>query len=276
MVGVLHVRRNHGWRVLVGDSVFGCLHLLLFNKFIMPSGPILDIRVIPVVHLVTLPLVADENDVAVVDGSLIRAAVRPLLIVGLSPADARASWVPIVLVQSAHGVPTDVLRGRLGEVEQWGPSRLGSRCDAASVAKAYRTPLSLTISHERLIVCVQLELLGQFLLGHIQPLVVHIALVGPCSQIGWQVVLDVDGLRHIFHLIADPLATLRVALTTWAIGSDAVSQVLVLGSRTLQWIKVELVLVWGSGYAPLVHLLRHSPLLHHAVKGVVDHLGWAA
>ena len=57
----------------------------------MPSGPILDIRVIPVVHLVTLPLVADENDVAVVDGSLIRAAVRPLLIVRLSPADARAS-----------------------------------------------------------------------------------------------------------------------------------------------------------------------------------------
>ena len=72
---------------------------------------------------------------------------------------------------------------------------------------------------------------------------VHIALVGPCSQIGWQVVLDVDGLRHIFHLIADPLAALRVALTTWAVRPDAVSQVLVLGSRTLQWIEVELVLV---------------------------------
>ena len=58
----------------------------------------------------------------------------------------------------------------------------GRRRDVASVgacsreaadAAWIRALLLRPIAHEGVVVCVQLELLGQLLLGHVEPLVVH-------------------------------------------------------------------------------------------------------
>jgi hypothetical protein len=199
--------------------------------------------------------------------------MRPLFVISLSSANAGSTRVPIVLVQAANGVPTDVLWGRLSEVEEGWSAGLCRGRDAPGVAKSHGAAFLLAITHERLVVSVQLELLRQLLLSHIEPLMVHIALVSTCPKIGWQMILDVYGLSHVLHLVAHPLAALRVSLSAWAVGSNPIRQVLVLWGRTLQRIEVELVLVRGARDAPLVHLLRHLALLKHTVQRVVDHLG---
>lgn len=74
----------------------------------------------------------------------------------------------------------------------------------------------MTISHERLIVSVELELFGKLLLGHIKSLMMHVPLVSTSSEIRWQVIFNIDNLCHILNLSPNSLCALTVPLATWS------------------------------------------------------------
>lgn len=81
---------------------------------------------------------------------------------------------------------------------------------------------------------------------------VHIPLISTSSQIIWKMVLNIDNLCHVLHIISHPLSTLAI---TWAAGSklpDVVGHVLILWSRALQRVEVELIFVGCSTDASLV------------------------
>lgn len=84
---------------MILDGVLGGLHLLFFQEIVVSTRRVLDIRIIPVVcSLIFLCLVADKNNIALVYSSLVRAAVRSLLVVGLASADAGSSRCSAVLL----------------------------------------------------------------------------------------------------------------------------------------------------------------------------------
>lgn len=110
----------------------------------------------------------------------------------------------------------------------------------------------MTVSHERLIIGAQLELLGKLLLSHVEPLVMHVALVSSSSQISWQMILKVDHLCHVFHLVPNSLTSLAVSLAIRSERANSIREILILWSRALKWIEVELILVRSPADAPLV------------------------
>lgn len=148
---------HHGICVLIGYGIFCCSHFLFFDKIIVSSCWVLDIRIVPVVSFVFIGLVAYENNVALVDGSLVWAAVRSLLVVGLASADAGSSWSSTVLIKTTNRVAADIL-GRLSKVEQRWSSWFSSGCNVTSCAsrQPYWASFGLTISHKWLVVCIEL------------------------------------------------------------------------------------------------------------------------
>ena len=133
------------------------------------------------------------------------------------------------------------------------------------------TFLAISISQERLIRRVHFELLSKLLLGHVQPLMVHISLVGSCLQVRWQMVLDVDYLGHIVHSIVG--SSWNATHVVSSIVLDARGKVLTLRGLALpfQTSEVHLILgVRGSANRPLVdHVVLVHLLLH-----VVVYVGW--
>lgn len=117
-----------------------------------------------------LPICTDEDDVALVDGTVIRAGVRSLLVA--SPQTRSRS----VILR----VSTDVLR-RLCKIKQRWSIRSLLTCGGSDVAT--NSGFGLTVAHESLVVGVELELLGQLLLRHVNSLVVYLALVRASSKV---------------------------------------------------------------------------------------------
>ena len=99
-MGRTHAQHRGG--VLVLDCILGSLHLLLLDEFIVlvsARSPVVGIRIIPGMGLITRALfrrrkawrlllrvlVADVHHVALVHHCVVRAAVRPDLVVRVSP-----------------------------------------------------------------------------------------------------------------------------------------------------------------------------------------------
>ena len=137
--------------------------------------------------------------------------------------------------------------------------------DAARVCALLLRP----VAHEGVVVGVQLELLGELLLRHVEPLVVHAGgLIVVAAEICWQVVANVDDLGHVLHLVAEALrAGAMVDEVEAAAGgpeaADSVREVLVLRRRAVAFdgVEIELGLVGGSTDAPLVDLRRDDAAL---------------
>ena len=72
--------------------------------------------------------------------------------------------------------------------------------------------LLAAVPHERVVVGIELELLGQLLLGHVKPLVVHARglVVAVAAQVSWQMVTKIDDLSHVLHLVAESLRSRTV------------------------------------------------------------------
>lgn len=90
---------------------------------------------------------------------------------------------------------------------------------------------------------------GELLLGHVEPLMVHVARLVPtiATKVGGKVVSHVDDLSHVLHLVAEALRARTVAdeveaATTWPEASDATRQILILWCRAmaLDSIQIEL------------------------------------
>lgn len=226
------------------------------------------------VDLGAISLGADEHDVALVDACVVRAAVGSLFV---APSQTRTAAVVLL----PNGVPAQILP-IVAEIEQRVPVGLllacrrrdvagvGARGREATDAAWVRALLLRPIAHEGVVVCVQLELLGQLLLGHVEPLVVHAGglVVAVAAQIGGQMVTNVDYLGHVLHLIAKTLRTgTMVDEVEAAAGgpeaADAVGEVLVLrrGAVPLDGVEVELGLVRRATDAPLVDLGRDDAAL---------------
>lgn len=172
---------HHCGGVLVSYGIFSSLHLLFFDEFIVPSRLVLDIRIVPVMSFFYIWWVSDEHDIALVDCSLIGAAMWPLLVVCLPSADTCSARGAAVLVQPSNWVTTDILRW-LGEIKQRWPSWFSSCSNIASpTSQSHRPAFGLAVPHKRLVIGVELELLGQLLLGHVKSLMVHVSLVSTCS-----------------------------------------------------------------------------------------------
>lgn len=141
--------RDHSRGVLISDGILGCLHLLIFDEIFMPAlAMVSHIHSVVIVlgipswlawisalscwlllgaALVSLAILADVDNVAVVKPSIVRAAVGSLLV--LSSQTGATS-----VVDPADGVTAHV---EVAEVEHRGPARfvLASRGrDVAGVA----------------------------------------------------------------------------------------------------------------------------------------------
>ena len=117
---------------------------------------------------------------------------------------------------------------------------------------------------------------------------VHTPLVSTGSQILWQMILNVNNLRHIFHLMSNSLSGWMIAkMDTAGSRSERANsrrKILVFRSLTVSFdgVQIELVLVGGPTDASLVSLGRWHTLsillfsstliLRHTVHRVIDHV----
>lgn len=123
--------------------------------------------------------------------------------------------------------------------------------------------LLLILSHERVVVGIELELLGQLLLRHVESLVMHTCslLVAVATQVRRQMVTKIDDLSHVLHLVPKSLRTCPMVnhMKSAAGRSEATNttgQILILRRRTviLDGIQIELRLIRSATDAPLVNL----------------------
>ena len=157
----------HHWvTILVSNSVFGCLEFLVFDE-VGVSSVHLDVwAVVSTVRLNLLCILfpvglyqlfffitlwlswsSDENDIALVDSSIIGAAMWPLFIIS-------SVIGPTSLILYSNWIPTHVL-WRLVEIEKTWPIALRLTSCSSNVSKLMRVRLVVTsISHKRIIVCV--------------------------------------------------------------------------------------------------------------------------
>ena len=93
---------------------------------------------------------------------------------------------------------------------------------------------------------------GELLLGHVEPLVVHVARLVPtiATKVGGKVISHVDHLSHVLHLVAEALRARAVAdeveaAAAWPEAPDATRQILILRCRAmaLDSIQIELCFV---------------------------------
>lgn len=204
---------QHGRCVLVGDCALGGRQLLIFDELLLPlavtacPGPV-DIRIISalshlllemfvangnhgslwailtavdalalLVDLGSVALGADEDDVALVDSGVVGATVGSLLV---APSEAGATAIILlsnrvtaqvlpVVAKIEERVPVRLLLARRRrDVAGVGASGRET-ADAARVAALLLSP----VADEGVVVRVQLELLGELLLSHVESLVVH-------------------------------------------------------------------------------------------------------
>ena len=107
---------------------------------------------------------------------------------------------------------------------------------------------------------VQFQLLGQFLLGHHDPLIVGAALI--LSDVSWQMLLEIDDLCHVLHTLADALSGQHGVLLAFV--SLVVYWLLILRSGALDHGKVELRFI-GCINAPCFLVVGLQLLLPHRV-----------
>lgn len=194
--------------------------------------------------------VADEDDVALIYGGVVRAAVRPLLV-----APTEACTAAVVGCAQTDGEAAQVLTILTEVKERWSVGLLltGCRRDVAG-RSTWPGEVSVVLRH-----VVQLQLF-------LQSLVVDTALIVRASEVDRQVLTHIDHLRHVLDLVAETLsrnttwvhelqATRRVRSEV----SNAVRQVLVLRRRAvaLDGVEVQMVLVGRATDAAHVHLVRY-------------------
>lgn len=219
---------------------------------------------------------------ALVNASVVRAAVRSLLV---APPDAS-----VLHLCHSDGVAADILwmlllieveniaaLSFLLSVGSRGGDATGTLHDVVVEAPKVLNLLRVSVPHEGLVVGVEFQLLGELLLGHVHPLGMYASLVARRPQLSRQVVLDVNNLCHVFYVVRQPLrpVVVRGDLVGTAIVWDASAHLLVLRSRALQRIEVELGFVRGSADASLLLLgeLLHLLLAQHLSVVFVESLG---
>lgn len=116
--------------------------------------------------------------------------------------------------------------------------------DVASIGSCSREATNSTgivalllaaITHERIVVRIELELLCQLLLGHVKPLMMHACglVIAVAAQVSRQMVAEIDDLGHVLHLVTEPLRSSSMVdqVQSAARGSeaaDAACQILIL------------------------------------------------
>lgn len=159
-------------------------------------------------------------------------------------APSQAGTASVVLL--AHRVAAQILPV-VAEIEQGVTIGLLLTCggrDVASIGSCGGEAANATwiialllaaVPHERVVVGIELELLGQLLLGHVKPLVVHACglVVAVAAQVSWQMVTKIDDLSHILHLVAESLRSCTVvdqmqSASRGPEAADATRQILIL------------------------------------------------
>lgn len=108
----------------------------------------------------------------------------------------------------------------------------------------------MSISHKCFVICAQLKLFGQFLLGNVQSLMMETSLVGIRSKIRGQVVLDIDDLGHILHPMSNSLSLTSSNSNL----SKSRCKILILRCLALNDIEIELIFVTCTTNASLIGL----------------------
>lgn len=89
------------------------------------------------------------------------------------------------------------------------------------------------------------------------------------SQICWKMIFYIYDLGHILDLIIHPLISTQTMSSSLIMRSVILNisiHLLILWSRTLKWIEIELILIWCSTYASLFGMANLAYLLmfsHH-------------
>ena len=256
---------KHCVSILICNCIFCSLELLIFDEISMASvyldiwavvssmcwyllSVLLSVGRYQLLVLFTfwLPGACNENNVALVDPSIIWAAVRSLFIV-----PSVVCSIPFVL--DSNWIPTHVLWGLVEIEETWSIAFLlaCSRCDVSKLMWIGFV-VAASVSQEWIIIGIEFQLFCKLLLRHVQSLMMKTSLVCTSSEICWQMVLDIDDLSHVFDSIANSLIVSLISSIGWSELLDALSKVLVLWCWTFHCVKTELILIGSATDAPFV------------------------